>query len=167
MGRTTPRRSSARRVNASVIEIWTDVNGVLSADPRAVPSAFVLPQITYEEAMELSYFGAKVLHSAAIAPAVAKSIPLLIKNTFKPSAPGTLISRKGGADDHPAKGITSIADLRLITLRGLEHGRRAGRRGAVVPRAGVEARQRDPDLAGLVRAHDLLRGQQRATPTRR
>jgi bifunctional aspartokinase / homoserine dehydrogenase 1 len=106
-------------MNASVIEIWTDVNGVLSADPRAVPSAFVLPQITYEEAMELSYFGAKVLHSAAIAPAVAKSIPLLIKNTFEPSAPGTLISRKRGLDDHPAKGITSIADLRLITLRGL------------------------------------------------
>src|SRR5262245_37616577 len=106
-------------VNASVIEIWTDVNGVLSADPRAVPSAFVLPQITYEEAMELSYFGAKVLHSAAIAPAVAKSIPLLIKNTFEPAAPGTLISRRGGADDHAAKGITSIGDLRLITLRGL------------------------------------------------
>jgi aspartokinase/homoserine dehydrogenase 1 len=106
-------------MNASVIEIWTDVNGVLSADPRAVPSAFVLPQISYEEAMELSYFGAKVLHSAAIAPAVAKSIPLLIKNTFEPSAPGTLISRKSGVDDHPAKGITSIGDLRLITLRGL------------------------------------------------
>src|SRR5437773_2280121 len=106
-------------VNADVIEIWTDVDGVLSADPRAVPSAFVLPQITYEEAMELSYFGAKVLHSAAIAPAVAKSIPLLIKNTFNPAAPGTWISRKGGADDHPAKGITSITDLRLLTLRGL------------------------------------------------
>ena len=106
-------------MGASVIEIWTDVNGVLSADPRAVPSAFVLPQITYEEAMELSYFGAKVLHSAAIAPAVAKSIPLRIKNTFEPTAAGTLISRKRGADDHPAKGITSIGDLRLITLRGL------------------------------------------------
>src|SRR5205814_7338141 len=69
-------------LDASVIEIWTDVDGVLSADPRAVPSAFVLPQMTYEEAMELSYFGAKVLHSAAIAPAVAKGIPLLIKNIW-------------------------------------------------------------------------------------
>jgi bifunctional aspartokinase / homoserine dehydrogenase 1 len=106
-------------VNASVIEIWTDVDGVLSADPRAVPSAFVLPQITYEEAMELSYFGAKVLHSAAIAPAVAKSIPLLIKNTFNPGAPGTLISRKSATDDHLAKGITSIGDISLLTLRGL------------------------------------------------
>ena len=76
-----------------MIEIWTDVDGVLSADPRVVPAAFVLPQMTYEEAMELSYFGAKVLHSATIAPAVAKRIPILIKNTFNPDAPGTLISR--------------------------------------------------------------------------
>ena len=106
-------------LGASVIEIWTDVDGVLSADPRSVSSAFVLPQITYEEAMELSYFGAKVLHSATIAPAVAKSIPILIKNTFNPSAPGTLISRARGADDHPAKGISSVDDLTLLTLRGL------------------------------------------------
>src|SRR5712692_6152538 len=81
-------------VGASAIEIWTDVDGVLSADPRIVPSAFVLPQMTYEEAMELSYFGAKVLHSATIAPAVARRIPILIKNTSNPKAPGTLISRK-------------------------------------------------------------------------
>jgi aspartokinase/homoserine dehydrogenase 1 len=106
-------------VGASVIEIWTDVDGVLSADPRIVPAAFVLPEMTYEEAMELSYFGAKVLHSATIAPAVAKRIPILIKNTFNPGAPGTLISRKGGdgAGDL-AKGITSVGDLSLLTLRG-------------------------------------------------
>ena len=106
-------------VGASVIEIWTDVDGVLSADPRIVPAAFVLPEMTYEEAMELSYFGAKVLHSATIAPAVAKRIPILIKNTFNPAAPGTLISRKGadGAGTL-AKGITSVGDLSLLTLRG-------------------------------------------------
>jgi aspartokinase/homoserine dehydrogenase 1 len=106
-------------VGASVIEIWTDVDGVLSADPRIVPAAFVLPEMTYEEAMELSYFGAKVLHSATIAPAVAKRIPILIKNTFNPEAPGTLISRKGadGAGTL-AKGITSVGDLSLLTLRG-------------------------------------------------
>ena len=106
-------------VGASVIEIWTDVDGVLSADPRIVPAAFVLPEMTYEEAMELSYFGAKVLHSATIAPAVAKRIPILIKNTFNPGAPGTLISRKGAdtAGDL-AKGITSVGDLSLLTLRG-------------------------------------------------
>jgi aspartokinase/homoserine dehydrogenase 1 len=106
-------------LGASVIEIWTDVDGVLSADPRAVQPAFVLPRITYEEAMELSYFGAKVLHSAAIAPAVAKRIPLRIKNTFRPQAPGTLISHAKGRSDHQAKGITSIAGLTLLTLRGL------------------------------------------------
>ena len=105
-------------VGASVIEIWTDVDGVLSADPRVVPSAFVLPAMTYEEAMELSYFGAKVLHSATIAPAVAKRIPILIKNTFNPSAPGTRISRKAEDDGKLAKGITSVGDLALLTLRG-------------------------------------------------
>jgi aspartokinase/homoserine dehydrogenase 1 len=106
-------------LGASVIEIWTDVDGVMSADPKAVESAFVLPHVSYEEAMELSYFGAKVLHSAAIAPAVAKGIPLLIKNTLNPSAPGTLISRTRGDEGHLAKGITSVADLTLLTLRGL------------------------------------------------
>jgi len=105
-------------VGASVIEIWTDVDGVLSADPRIVPSAFVLAQMTYEEAMELSYFGAKVLHSATIAPAVAKRIPILIKNTFKPEAPGTLISRTAEDDGRLAKGIASVGDLSLLTLRG-------------------------------------------------
>ena len=105
-------------VGASIIEIWTDVDGVLSADPRVVPSAFVLPQMTYEEAMELSYFGAKVLHSAAIAPAVARRIPLLIKNTFKPDAPGTLISTRGDDGGKLAKGITSVGDLALLTLLG-------------------------------------------------
>jgi bifunctional aspartokinase / homoserine dehydrogenase 1 len=106
-------------LGASVIEIWTDVDGVLSADPRAVPSAFVLPHVSYEEAMELSYFGATVLHSASIAPAVAKAIPILIKNTLNPTAPGTLISRSRGGQEHLAKGISSVRDLTLLTLRGL------------------------------------------------
>lgn len=106
-------------LGASVIEIWTDVDGVLSADPRAVASAFVLPQITYEEAMELSYFGARVLHSSAIAPAVAKSIPILIKNTFNPAGSGTLISKDRGGATGIVKGISSIGDLTLLTLRGM------------------------------------------------
>jgi len=106
-------------LKAAAIEIWTDVDGVLSADPRKVPAAFVLPHVTYEEAMELSYFGANVLHSAAIAPAVARRIPLLIKNTFRPDEPGTLISRAHGKGDQVAKGISSIGGLTLLTLRGL------------------------------------------------
>jgi bifunctional aspartokinase / homoserine dehydrogenase 1 len=106
-------------VDASVIEIWTDVDGVLSADPRAVSQAFVLPEVTYEEAMELSYFGAKVLHSASIAPAVAKGIPLLIKNTFRPEKPGTRIARGRAQTDQLARGISSIGGITLLTLRGL------------------------------------------------
>lgn len=106
-------------VSASAIEIWTDVDGVLSADPRLVPSAFVVPEMTYEEAMELSYFGAKVIHSATIAPAVARKIPILIKNTFNPAAAGTIISsRPTAADDVLAKGLTSVGDISLLTLRG-------------------------------------------------
>jgi aspartokinase/homoserine dehydrogenase 1 len=106
-------------MNASVIEIWTDVDGILSADPRAVPSTFALPQMTYEEAMELSYFGAKVLHSATIAPAVAKKIPIRIKNTLNPTAPGTLISEQADSWEGVAKGITSVDDIVLLTLRGM------------------------------------------------
>lgn len=106
-------------LGADTIEIWTDVDGVLSADPSAVSSSFVLPQMSYEEAMELSYFGAKVLHSASIAPAVAKNIPILIKNTFNPSAPGTLISRKVEHREGVAKGISSVDEITLLTLRGM------------------------------------------------
>jgi aspartokinase/homoserine dehydrogenase 1 len=106
-------------LRADVIEIWTDVDGILSADPRAVPSAFVLRQMTYEEAMELSYFGAKVLHPAAIAPAVAKKIPIYIKNTFNPKAPGTCISQTAESWERVAKGITAVEDIALLTLRGI------------------------------------------------
>jgi aspartokinase/homoserine dehydrogenase 1 len=106
-------------LKASVIEIWTDVDGILSADPRAVPSAFVLPQMSYEEAMELSYFGAKVLHPATIAPAVAKKIPIIIKNTFHPDAPGTVISEGVENWEGVAKGITSVDEIALLSLRGM------------------------------------------------
>ncbi len=106
-------------LNASVIEIWTDVDGVLSADPRLVQSAFVLPRVSYEEAMELSYFGATVLHSASIAPAVARGIPILIKNTLNPDAPGTLVSKQITGRDGVAKGITSVDGITLLTLRGM------------------------------------------------
>ncbi len=106
-------------LGATVIEIWTDVDGVFSADPRAVPTAFVVPDISYEEAMELSYFGAKVLHSATIAPAVAKGIPILIKNTMNPAAPGSLIAKRPHKGEGVAKGITSVDEITLLTLRGI------------------------------------------------
>lgn len=106
-------------LNAETIEIWTDVDGIYSADPRIVSSAFVLPHLSYEEAMELSYFGAKVLHAATIAPAVTKKIPIVIKNTFNPDAPGTFISNEAETSSDVAKGITTIDDMTLITLRGM------------------------------------------------
>ncbi|MCB0333817.1 MAG: aspartate kinase, partial [Bdellovibrionales bacterium] len=81
-------------LEASNIHIWTDVDGVLSADPRKVPEAFLLDQISYEEAMELSHFGAKVLHPPTIQPAREKSIPIYIRNSFHPNNPGTCITSK-------------------------------------------------------------------------
>jgi len=105
-------------IGASAIEIWTDVDGVLSADPKAVSSAFVLPRITYDQAMEMASFGAKVLYPATIAPAAGKSIPILIKNTFRPGAPGTTISRKSATGHRFAIGVSSLGDVTLLTLRG-------------------------------------------------
>ena len=106
-------------IGASAIEIWTDVDGVLSADPKAVSSAFVLPRLTYEQAMEMSLFGAKVLHPATIAPAARQSIPILIKNTLNPGAPGTTICRTVTNGHRFATGVSSLGDLTLLTLRGL------------------------------------------------
>lgn len=107
-------------LNASQIEIWTDVDGIYTADPRIVERAYVIPHVSYEEAMELSHFGAKVLHSAAIAPAIREQIPILIKNSFQPEAPGTLISNEVLSQaDKGVKGISSINDVTLLTLRGL------------------------------------------------
>jgi aspartokinase/homoserine dehydrogenase 1 len=114
-------------VDAEVIEIWTDVDGVLSADPRIVPDAFVIPRMSYEEAMELSYFGAKVIHPYSMVPAVEKSIPLLIKNSLNPAAPGTLIAggkrghqHNGSRESrqHPITGIASIPGISLVNIEG-------------------------------------------------
>lgn len=103
-------------LKAKRVEIWTDVEGVLSADPGIVPEAFTLPQLNYAETMELAFFGARVLHAKAVAPLAASGIPLLIKNTRNPDAPGTLVSCKTGPG--VVKGITSIQDISLITLEG-------------------------------------------------
>jgi bifunctional aspartokinase / homoserine dehydrogenase 1 len=106
-------------VGAEVIEIWTDVDGVLSADPRLVPGAFVIPEVSFEEAMELSYFGAKVIHPSTMIPAVEKRIPILIKNTLNPSAPGTRIAASGArAGGHAITGIASIEGISLLNIEG-------------------------------------------------
>lgn len=106
-------------LNAEVIEIWTDVDGVLTADPRKVKKAFTIPTMTYAEAMEMSHFGAKVIYPPTIQPALLKRIPLVIKNTFNPSFPGTFVSDKPDASGHPpVKGISSINEITLLTLQG-------------------------------------------------
>lgn len=99
------------------IHIWTDVDGVLSADPRRVPDATVIDSLSYNEAMELAYFGAKVIHPQTMAPAVGRDIPIWIRNTFAPQKKGTLICSKPESV-MPVKGITSIENVALINLEG-------------------------------------------------
>ncbi len=105
-------------LKAEGIEIWTDVDGVLTCDPRKVKSAFTIPNLTYAEAMEMSHFGAKVIYPPTIQPAMGKGIPIYIKNTFNPSFKGTHISLESSANGHPIKGISSISDVSLLTLQG-------------------------------------------------
>lgn len=105
-------------LEVKVIEIWTDVDGVMSADPRLVRSAQVLPKISYEEAVEMAYFGAKVIHPATMLPAIKNGIPILIKNTFNPKALGTLI-QKELIPAPTIKGITAMDDISLVTIRGV------------------------------------------------
>ena len=108
----------AAAVGAEAIEIWTDVDGVLSADPSMVDGAFVLPHLTYQEAMELSYFGAKVIHPYTMGPAIAAEIPIVIRNTFSPNAPGTRIDAETGTRNRAVTGIASVSDVALVNVEG-------------------------------------------------
>ncbi|MFD1769616.1 bifunctional aspartate kinase/homoserine dehydrogenase I [Sphingobacterium suaedae] len=105
-------------LNASAIEIWTDVNGMLTADPRIVKKAFSQPILSYTEAMELSYFGAKVIYPPTMIPAFLKKIPIVIRNTFEPDFTGTVIQFESGKSAFPIKGISSISDISVINLSG-------------------------------------------------
>ncbi|MBW1212869.1 bifunctional aspartate kinase/homoserine dehydrogenase I [Pantoea allii] len=105
-------------LRADCCEIWTDVDGVYTCDPRQVPDARLLKSMSYQEAMELSYFGAKVLHPRTIAPIAQFQIPCLIKNTANPQAPGTLISGHGEQDDFPVKGITNLNNMAMFNVSG-------------------------------------------------
>jgi aspartokinase/homoserine dehydrogenase 1 len=104
-------------LDASEIHIWTDVDGVLSADPRRVPDAKVIDSLSYNEAMELAYFGAKVIHPQTMAPAVGRGIPIWIRNTFAPQKPGSLICAKPDSK-LPVKGITSIENIAMVNVEG-------------------------------------------------
>lgn len=105
-------------LKAQRVVIWTDVDGVLSADPRLVPDTFALPQLSYREAAELAYFGAKVLHPRTMRPLQRQQIPLRIRNTLNPDAPGTLISEKTTTMEGHVKAITAIRDVAVVMLEG-------------------------------------------------
>lgn len=105
-------------LSAQVIEIWTDVNGMMTTDPRKVKNAFTIPTISYAEAMELSHFGAKVIYPPSLTPAFQKNIPIQILNTFEPSNPGTVIARDVPKQPYPITGISSIDDIALVNIQG-------------------------------------------------
>ncbi|MDR0600386.1 MAG: bifunctional aspartate kinase/homoserine dehydrogenase I [Treponema sp.] len=105
-------------LNAEVVEIWTDVDGILTADPRLVKNAFRIDSLSYEEAMELSHFGAKVLHPPTIRPALERGIPIVIRNTFNPACPGTRITADAEPGEYPIRGISSLSRVVLIRLQG-------------------------------------------------
>ncbi|MDR2467266.1 MAG: bifunctional aspartate kinase/homoserine dehydrogenase I [Prevotellaceae bacterium] len=111
----------ATALNASIMEIWTDVDGFMTADPKVISSAYVIDRLSFTEAMELCNFGAKVIYPPTIYPVYHKNIPIRIRNTFNPEAPGTHISdeRSSGSNKALIKGISSISDTCLITVQGL------------------------------------------------
>lgn len=112
------------------IEIWTDVDGLMTADPGKVPRAFPIREVSYEEAMEMSHFGAKVIYPPTIQPALHAGIPISVRNTFNPDQPGTLIKKEAAPTDRLIKGITSIDEVALITIKG----------GGMIGVSGISAR---------------------------
>jgi aspartokinase/homoserine dehydrogenase 1 len=109
----------AAALHADSLEIWTDVDGFMTADPRVISKAYVIDNLSYIEAMELCNYGAKVIYPPTIFPVYHQNIPILIKNTFNPDAPGTYISRAKDTSNQPVKGISSINDSALVTMQGL------------------------------------------------
>ena len=105
-------------LGAKEIEIWTDVDGVMTADPRKVEKAFSILRMTYEEAMEMSHFGAKVIHPPTMQPALDRNIPLRIRNTFNREFPGTVVGRRDTSARFPIKGISSIDEVALLRMQG-------------------------------------------------
>lgn len=109
----------AAALDADILEIWTDVDGFMTADPRVIDDAYVIDELTFTEAMELCNFGAKVIYPPTIYPVYHKNIPILVKNTFNPSAPGTRISNQAHHGGKAIKGISSINDTCLVTITSL------------------------------------------------
>ncbi len=109
----------AAALDAEVLEIWTDVDGFMTADPRVIKTAYTINELSYVEAMELCNFGAKVIYPPTIYPVCVKNIPIKVKNTFNPTNPGTIIKQEVANDQKPIKGISSISGTTLITVTGL------------------------------------------------
>lgn len=109
----------AAALDAEVLEIWTDVDGFMTADPRIIRTAYTIEELSYREAMELSNFGAKVIYPPTIYPVCVKQIPILVKNTFSPHSPGTTIRQTAKGDGKPIRGISSIGGADLLTVAGL------------------------------------------------
>ncbi len=109
----------AAALAAEVLEIWTDVDGFMTADPKVIRTAYTINELSYKEAMELCNFGAKVIYPPTIYPVCVKNIPIKVKNTFNPDGPGTVIKEKIGNDRKAIKGISSISGTTLITVTGL------------------------------------------------
>lgn len=109
----------AAALDAKALEIWTDVDGFMTADPRVIPTAYTIQSLSYVEAMELCNFGAKVIYPPTIYPVCVKNIPILVKNTFNPDAQGTIILKEVAENRKPIRGISSISGTSLITVTGL------------------------------------------------
>jgi aspartate kinase len=116
-------------LDAEEVEIWTDVDGLMTADPRLVPTARTLPEATYDEAAELAYFGAKVLHPATVLPLVERGIPIRIKNSLRPDSPGTIITAGVRGKGGEGGGVRSIASKNGVTTLTLRAPRMLGAHG--------------------------------------
>jgi len=110
-------------IDAEQIIIWTDVDGVMTTDPRMIPEARVIDSISFIEMMEMSYFGAKVIHSRALIPAMEKNIPVYVKNTFNPTHPGTVVTRESHEDKRIVKSVSLIKNSCLVTISGFAAGK--------------------------------------------
>jgi aspartokinase/homoserine dehydrogenase 1 len=109
---------AAAALDASLLEIWTDVDGIFTADPRVVPTAVCLPELSFDEAMELAHFGAKVLHPRTVAPVRAQGIPVRVRNSFAPERPGTLVHAGAVASARPARGLSLMRRAALLDVSG-------------------------------------------------
>lgn len=109
----------AAALDAEALEIWTDVDGFMTADPRIIPNAFTIPRLSYAEATELCNFGAKVVYPPTIYPVCQKDIPIYVKNTRRPQVSGTVIRREAGPSERPIRGISSVNEMSMVTVSGL------------------------------------------------